>query len=102
MARPAAGSKQKAKNNFVEVAFKRSRRPILPAGLRLSQRSRAEPWVRGNSRGYHGAFAKSWRREDTRDRANKISAIRPFADEGGRNSGAHYLQAGTDGRSRAQ
>jgi hypothetical protein len=34
--------------------------------------------------------------------SNKIRTIRPFVAEGARNIGAHYLQAGTDGRSRAQ
>ena len=34
--------------------------------------------------------------------SNKIRTIRPFVAEGARNSGVHYLQAGTDGWSRAQ
>jgi hypothetical protein len=34
--------------------------------------------------------------------SNKIRTIRTFVAEGARNIGAHYLQAGTDGRSRAQ
>ena len=34
--------------------------------------------------------------------SNKIRTIRLFVAEGARNIGAHYLQAGTDGRSRAQ
>src|SRR5262245_66676815 len=32
--------------------------------------------------------------------SNKIRTIRPFVAEGARNIGAHYPQAGTDGRSR--
>src|SRR5262245_9674993 len=34
--------------------------------------------------------------------SNKIKTIRRFVAEGARNIGARYLQAGTDGRSRAQ
>jgi hypothetical protein len=34
--------------------------------------------------------------------SNKIRTIRPFVAEDARNIGAHYLQAGTDGQSRAQ
>src|SRR5262249_5275936 len=34
--------------------------------------------------------------------SNKIRTIRPFVAEGARNISAHYPQAGTDGRNRAQ